>query len=818
MTQAPDEAIKIKLESLKAGALGRDLEESLNEARKLRQNAERAMLLEEVVRFAKDGVIITEAAQLDGAGPKIIFVNEAFSKISGYSSEEVLGKTPRMLQGANTDRDTLRDLRAALEKKEPFQGEIINYNKSGAEYWLDISIVPIHDAHGNVTHFAAIERDITERKKAEQELTEAKETAEKAQKKAEDIAQFPLHSPDPLLKIDFAKESLLFVNPAAYNKYSDILRKGLTHPLLKDVVEAAQQSFMERKPVTREITVGNVVYQQVITSNFLASEQTATVYCYNITKLKHVEETLREESAKAEMANRAKSDFLANMSHELRTPMNGVLGMAGLLKDTVLTPEQKELVNTIFLSGESLLMLLNDILDLSKIEAGQLTLEDIPFNLNTTIHETARLLDPLAKKKGLNFYNYYNPATPDCVVGDPARIRQVITNLMGNALKFTESGYVKLDITSRRMSDGRHELFFRIDDTGIGIQEKNLNKIFQKFSQADESTTRRFGGTGLGLTICKLLVEAMGGKIGVESVVGKGSSFWFTLPLYAASAEQTARLQKENRTLVKEDAAALAHFAEKRIIVVDDHPVNLFFAKKLLTKFGFKTVDTAEDGKTALQMVARGRYDMIITDCQMPEMDGYEVSMAIRASEQGTGKRIPIIAMTANAMVGDREKCLSAGMDDYVSKPIDGNKLLEILMKWLGSCPLPNEQTQADTEDMMIEKSAAPEAEAPVDMDHLRQYIGEDEEEKKMVIEMFTSGATESLAIMEAHANEGEDLSWKKAAHKLKGSAANFGARALSSACKQAEDQYGATQSDKQKLLLLVNTAYTDVRDFLARI
>ncbi len=822
MDDAQTTDITLKLAQMKADALALDLKQSLDEAKALRYEAEKVLLFEEVVRNSKDGVIITQANFNDPNGPTIIYVNEAFTTISGYTSEEIVGKTPRMLQGEKTDPATLKKLRNCLESGQPFHGELLNYGKNGNEYWLDINIIPIRNAHGRVTHFAAIERDFTERKAFEAELVQAKTAAEKAQKKAEEIAQFPLHNPDPLMKIDIDKEALLFVNPAAYNKYSDILKKGMSHPLLAGIIMDARKAYDDRKPVMREVIIGKVIYQQVITANFLAGEQTATIYCYDITKLKKTEETLREETLKAEAASRAKSDFLANMSHELRTPMNGVLGMAGLLKDMQLNPEQRELVQTIFNSGESLLLLLNDILDLSKIEAGQLTLEDIPFNLNSTIHETVRLLDPLAKNKNITLNHFYNATTPDCVIGDPARIRQVVTNLVGNALKFTQEGYVKLDVSARRLPTGVTEFLFRVDDTGIGINEKYLDKIFQKFTQADESTTRRFGGTGLGLTVCKLLVEAMGGTIGVESILGKGSSFWFTLPLQVANAEQTERLIQENKAPIADDEAKM-DFSKRRIIVVDDHPVNLFFAKKLLTKFGFGTVDTAEDGISALRMTEKGRYDLIITDCQMPEMDGYEVSKAIRQREEGSGKRTPIIAMTANAMVGDREKCLEAGMDDYVSKPINSNRLMEVLVKYL-SAPVavapakPVAKTVEPVIEIEEEQEVMETRLPPVDLTHLSLYVGDDAEERKMVFGLFTHGAEESLAVLAGNIMDGKNIAWKKAAHKLKGSAANFGALPLSYICKEAEEKFESSADVKQALFLELSRSYKEVSAFLGNL
>ncbi len=417
------------------------------------------------------------------------------------------------------------------------------------------------------------------------------------------------------------------------------------------------------------------------------------------------------------------------------------------------------------------------------------------------------------------------------MLGDPARIRQIITNLVGNALKFTEKGHVKLDVSARKLPTGITEFLFRVDDTGIGINEKNLDKIFQKFTQADESTTRRFGGTGLGLTVCKLLVEAMGGTIGVESIFGKGSSFWFSIPLHIANSEQTERLIQENKSGESCNDDIKLDFSKCRIIVVDDHPVNLFFAKKLLTKFGFGTVDTAENGVDALKMIEKGRYDLIITDCQMPEMDGYEVSRTIRRHEKMSGKRIPIIAMTANAMVGDREKCLKAGMDDYISKPINSNRLMEVLVKFLSKTKhlsalpahvKPEEVHEADAAPSVpvMEHGSEPEHEVeprvpPVDLTNLSLYVGDDAQERKMVFDMFTKGAEESLAVLAGNIVDGESIPWKKAAHKLKGSAANFGAAPLTQLCKTAEEQFESSADVKQALFLDLTHSYKEVAAFL---
>ncbi len=677
------------------------------------------------------------------------------------------------------------------------------------------------------------------------EVSRLKQAAEQAQRKAEDIAQLPMNNPDPLLKIDLLSEKILFFNPAAYNRYPELLTEALQHPLLHDIAAFGAQAFNERKSLTREVQIGDICYQQVVTPNLLGEGRVIVVYHYNITRLKQVEEFLRRERVRAEAASRAKSDFLANMSHELRTPMNGVLGMAGLLKDSALLAEQREIVTAICSSGEALLQLLNDILDLSKIEAGELRLEEAPFQLQLLVQESVRLFEPLARQKNLSLTVNTSRLVQDMVVGDAARLRQILTNLLGNALKFTEQGGVSLDISVQPIQmpiaqqDAATEmqmLCFRVEDSGIGIAQQHIDRIFYKFTQADESPTRRFGGTGLGLAISKLLVETMRGHIGVHSTPGVGSCFWFSVPLSLANAQQAAQLQHSLGELAEECAAD--DFSRARLLVIDDHPINLIFARKALQKMGVGNVDTAEDGISALNLLERGRYDLVITDCQMPEMDGYAVARAIRQREsrpaqigqhRNLPQRMPIIAMTANAMVGDRETCLLAGMDDYVSKPVNSKRLRAVLRQWLPAEILT--LAQPIKEIAMIEttppefNSAAsslsesdlgtrpvPEIQPPVDFSHLTSFIGDDPEEKQTLVTVFIDVAAMSLQMMENAAGENRCEDWARAAHKLKGSAANFGAQSLADFCRKAEENANST-SINQKIEQL-----QDIREALAAV
>ncbi len=746
-------------------------------------------------KFAMNAHSLVSMADKSGT---ITYVNDKFSKVSGYTKAELIGKKHSVLNSNNQSKSYWHNMHQTVLTGNIWHDEVRNRAKDGKYYWVDTTIVPNYDTNKQVNGFTSIRTEITQQKENMKNLALAKELAE--------------------------------------------------------------------------------------------------------------------------VASVSKADFLANMSHEIRTPMNGVIGMTNLLLDSELNQEQNKLANTVKSSAVGLLGIINDILDFSKVEAGKLDLELIPFNLGQMIEDVGTTLSFQSQRKGLQLICPANPIIQHWVKADPGRIRQVLTNLISNAIKFTEHGEVAVYVRILEQTDESKIIRFEVKDTGIGINQPQQEQLFDKFSQADSSTTRKYGGTGLGLSICKKLVELMGGEIGIDSEIGQGSVFWFTLsllkakpiddgPIYntgiknekilivddnetnlelmhqlhkiweiphklvnsakaalieleLAFQEKTpysiaildmqmpemdglelckhiqrnpqwsqtklimASSQAQRGDALKMKAAGFQEYITKpiqqselfdvllmvsglkkaapelitrhytkakmqfkaHILVVEDNATNQLVIEGLLRTLGI-TVDLAGNGQEALAALQGvSNHDLVFMDCQMPVLDGYQATVKIRSKQAGiTNNAIPIIAMTANAMAGDKQKCLDSGMNDYLSKPLEPEKVIYMLRKWL-----PNKDTGVDkpanVEHEAVETQDHTNSELVVfDYEDMSARLMNDPELMKSVAEIFCQDMVEQIEELKISIEDNNVVQAAAIMHQIKGAAANVGGKALSTLALKME-------------------------------
>ena len=503
---------------------------------------------------------------------------------------------------------------------------------------------------------------------------------------------------------------------------------------------------------------------------------------------------LQEAKNRAEMANEAKSQFLSNMTHELRTPLNGLIGILQIFKQMPLPDEQRELVSVMDSSSSILLRLINDILDFAKIEANEITFEKIGFDLISTIGKAVIGLQSLALKKSIYLQTEFPEKPLPLVIGDPLRVQQIINNLLSNAIKYTNNGGITVQVTARQSTERYLEITCRITDTGIGIPEEKLETIFKKFSQVDDSTTRRYGGTGLGLAIAKELTEKMGGTIHVSSTVDKGSSFWFVLS-FPITHELHHDYQATTLAPSLETHDKLS-YKQVSILVAEDHPLNQLLIRKLLERIELNNYIIVENGALALEAMKTQSFSLVLMDCYMPEMSGYDATKYYREWEKRhcPESRLPIIATTANAMQGDSQKCFESGMDAYIAKPIIELELHRTLSEWI---ILPETLHYDDKNKNYKEESSTT---PPVDLSILRSYSQGDEDFEHLSIAVFLEQSDINLRDLQREITCKEPKKWIEAAHRFKGAAGGIGAEKLRHLCAVAQTENYKTQSIRETM------------------
>jgi PAS domain S-box-containing protein len=740
---------------------------------------------------------------------EIEYVNRHYCEITGYRREEVLGKNPRLLQSGHTAKADYAALWATRKRGEVWEGEFYNRSKDGHEYIELARIAPVRQADGKITHHLSIQEDITERKRVAGELEDYRQNLEKlVDQRTDELAaalekisvneerySFALDATNDGLWDWNIKTDAIYCNtayckmlgyqPGELSDDAKTLWNDLLHPEERDRILAMVKQRLVNDEGSYEIEfrmrAKDGGYKWILSRGKVVGRDengrpVRVVGTHtDITDRRRAETELESARNAAEAANLAKSTFLANMSHEIRTPMNAIIGLTYLLQRDITEPTQAARLAKVAGAAKHLLGIINDILDLSKIEAGRLILEETAINVTAILNYVRSMMADRVESKHLQLVAEVDPRLADLpLLGDPLHIGQILINYLGNAVKFTEQGSITLRALLVVGQDETVELRFEVQDTGIGISEEQQSRVFEAFEQAQSSTTRHYGGTGLGLSIALRLVHMMGGDAGVVSTPGLGSTFWFTARLKRGSA------------LPQKDAAEAGGPIRKgaHILLVEDNEINQEVAQELLESAGL-VVNVAEHGGQALVKVQAGAYDLILMDMQMPVMDGLEATRKIRAMDKGKARAKAILAMTANAFKEDRKHCLEAGMDGYVAKPVEPGLLFATLAHWLPDNGTGGATTTASAADAGTQPAAAQAVSAKtdgvshVDNDTGLKYFGGKLPMYQRMLGKFADRHGEDVAKLQAALDAGDHATAGRIAHSLKGMSATLGAQGL---------------------------------------
>jgi PAS domain S-box-containing protein len=817
--------------------------EDITERRQAKQLREfQHSLIHTIHDVSLDGILVVNEEQ------KIVMRNKRLLDVWHFSPTKTLDH-PLDITSSTPDEALLTVVLEAVKYPEAFLKRVLElYADQDASEQCEIELkdgrtlerytTSLRNEDGKYLARAWFFRDITERKQAEADLVQAREAAEAANRKLSAqhsildrerkiLRSFIDNVPD-LMYVKDTESRFVLANSAlarmfGVEKPEDLLGKidfdFFPREFAMSFYEDEQRIIRTGQPMFDcEETVGELATNEIrhiLTTKMPVFDSEGQVTGVagigrNITERKKSEDALRDSNRQlqeataranelaleAAAANRAKSRFLANMSHEIRTPMNGVIGMNQLLLETGLTAEQRRYVEVAQSSGRTLLALIDDILDLSKIEAGKISLEKRSFNLSHAVEDVVQLLRVQASAKGLHIDARISPRIPECLRGDAHRLRQVLTNLAANAIKFTGQGGVTLEAELDNLREGAATVRFTIADTGIGIRPDQIQALFSAFVQADASTTRKYGGTGLGLAISKQLVEMMGGGIGVTSREGEGSTFWFTAVFDRTPCGEPYSVdeQAESRSTAPD---ALRHAGHReRVLVAEDNFTNREVILAQLKKLGYNG-EAVTNGAEAVAAVERGGFELVLMDCAMPVMDGYEATHRIR---QSTQPNIPIIALTASAMPPDRERCLSEGMDDYLAKPVELPQLAGVLAKWITVSSADDQR--GDPAQTRQELPANP-TNIVFDSDSLLRRLMGDRELARGVLKRFIQDAPSQLEGLHVRLYELDAPGTQLRAHTLKGSAATVGAGALHAVALAMETAASGGRLDDCRDLLL---------------